>query len=425
MINLFDDEVIETDEVAVDVINEDDVEDEVSQLDKSEDDLDPKKLENIVFSGADWTIETIVNQIRKKNIILSPKFQRRNVWNSADKTNFIESILLNIPIPNILLGEDINNKGKFLVIDGKQRLITLAEFYGVTLGDEVPSRRPFRRLGNPEILSNLKGFTYQDLEKKGMKEKDQLDNYTIRTNMMRNIPNMKYLYEVFTRINTGSEKLSPQELRQSIYPGPFMDYISEHSDTPEINHILNLKGMLHTRMKDSELLLRCYAFKYFIDKYDNSISGFLDYTVDSLNKKFSTLRNEIEKYYFEIIDTIKFVRDNFDKDAFTLMSIGRERTSFNRPVFDLMMYFFGNIQNRNLVKESSISLKSTFNELMRDELFVFALTTNTHQTLHTRVRFKILYDLLKSTYGILNDSIISKVSEIEFERLRNQLVETL
>lgn len=403
-----------------DLSNNDDPQD----ADILEEDLSADKFKNVAISGTDWTIETIVSQIRKKNIILSPKFQRRNVWNNKDKTEFIESILLNIPIPNILLGEDINNKGKFLVIDGKQRLLTLAEFYGVQLDDETPSRKRFSKLQNPQILTELKGLTYADFETRGMKEKDLLDNYTIRTNLLRNIPNAKYLYLVFTRINTGSEPLSPQELRQSIYPGPFMDYISSYSDTTEINNLLNLDGLLHSRMKDTELLLRCYSFKFRFTKYNNSISNFLDGTVEEFNNSWKVRQSDLTIYYNEILNAIHFANKAFGDESFSLIGLGREKIIFNRPVFDLMIYFFTNPNTRQLIEHSTKKLIDEFKKLVENEVFAYALTTNTHQTLHTRVRFRIFYNMLRDAYQISSDSVLESVNFDEIKRLEKLIVES-
>src|SRR5260221_5451516 len=86
---------------------------------------EPRSL--VVFSR-DWTVETIVRQIERKNIDLNPKFQRRNAWNDEKRSKLIESLLIGVPVPEIVLAEDQSKKGAFLVIDGKQRLHAVAGF---------------------------------------------------------------------------------------------------------------------------------------------------------------------------------------------------------------------------------------------------------------------------------------------------------
>lgn len=88
-----------------------------------------EEISKIIVSGSDWTTATIIDQIERGNIQLNPKFQRRDAWNITRKSRFIESLLLGFPIPQIVLATNPNNKGKFIVIDGKQRLLSLLQFY--------------------------------------------------------------------------------------------------------------------------------------------------------------------------------------------------------------------------------------------------------------------------------------------------------
>nr|WP_294283644.1 DUF262 domain-containing protein [uncultured Chryseobacterium sp.] len=81
---------------------------------ENEDDL----LQNIdsfdqaVIWGTDWTTETINNQLNRKNIDLFPKFQRRDAWSITAKSKFIESLILGLPIPQIILAEKKDEKRK-------------------------------------------------------------------------------------------------------------------------------------------------------------------------------------------------------------------------------------------------------------------------------------------------------------------------
>ncbi len=81
------------------------------------------------LSGTDWTIETIVQQMRKGRLDLNPRFQRRAAWTDATKSRFIESVILGYPIPEVVLAERLDRQGHFFVIDGKQRLLAIRQFY--------------------------------------------------------------------------------------------------------------------------------------------------------------------------------------------------------------------------------------------------------------------------------------------------------
>lgn len=97
---------------------------------EGEDDLakpDLRKLNESVVAASDWTAETIVRQLDRGNINLNPSFQRRDAWTPARKSKFIESLILGLPIPQLVLAENKNQKGSY-IIDGKQRLLSLRQF---------------------------------------------------------------------------------------------------------------------------------------------------------------------------------------------------------------------------------------------------------------------------------------------------------
>jgi uncharacterized protein with ParB-like and HNH nuclease domain len=177
-----------------------------------------------VVTATDWTTQTILSQLHKGNIELNPNFQRRDAWKAPRKSQFIESLLLGIPVPQLVLAERKEKRGSYIVIDGKQRLLSLSQF---TSTDE--SRFRSFRLTALHIRHELNGKSFHDLET-DVELEDALtsfENQTIRTVVIRNWDNESFLYEVFLRLNTGSVQLSPQELRQALHPGPFSSFVDE------------------------------------------------------------------------------------------------------------------------------------------------------------------------------------------------------
>ena len=83
---------------------------------------------SLVVYSRDWTVETIYNQIEQENIDLDPKFQRRHAWQDDKKTRLIESLITGMPVPEVVFAEHPKKKRSFIVIDGKQRLLTIAGF---------------------------------------------------------------------------------------------------------------------------------------------------------------------------------------------------------------------------------------------------------------------------------------------------------
>ncbi|MDR5746435.1 DUF262 domain-containing protein [Caballeronia sp. LZ029] len=81
-------------------------------------------FERLLIAPGDWTVSTIYDLIGKL-LQLDPAYHRRNVWQVKAKSQFIESLLFGIPIPQILIASKEGQKNSFLVLDGKQRLSTI------------------------------------------------------------------------------------------------------------------------------------------------------------------------------------------------------------------------------------------------------------------------------------------------------------
>lgn len=178
---------------------------------------DPDKFTQAVIWGTDWTTETINNQLLKGNIDLNPSFQRRDAWTDAEKSRLIESLMLGLPVPPIILAENKNKKNSYIVIDGKQRLLSIRRFFS---SEEGAQFKPLK-LKSLDILKELNGDTIESARIKSPEYITNLENQPIRTIVIKNWPDEPFLYTVFLRLNTGSKKLSPQELRQALKPGRF------------------------------------------------------------------------------------------------------------------------------------------------------------------------------------------------------------
>ena len=76
----------------------------------------------------DFILPQVLEFVRKnKWINIHPEYQRRLVWDRAKRSAFIESLLMNIPIPPIFLLEW--EYSRYEVMDGQQRLSSIVDFY--------------------------------------------------------------------------------------------------------------------------------------------------------------------------------------------------------------------------------------------------------------------------------------------------------
>lgn len=323
---------------------------------ESEEDLgiqDPAIYAKAVIWGTDWTAETIVNQLKKKNIDLNPDFQRRDAWDQSKKSKFIESLILGLPVPPIILAERKDKKNSYLVIDGKQRLLSIMQF--CTKEEESEFDRLY--LKNLEILSDLNGYNYSKMIAMDNASDyiNQFDNQTIRAVVIRNWPNEKFLYTVFLRLNTGSLKLSPQELRQALHPGEFLTFVNKYSEIENpIWGLLRLKKP-DSRMRDIEIILRYYSFKNYLPLYKDSLKEFLDNTCSSINNDWNKNSQKYKDQLKNLEEAILFAREVFgEKHRFTKYIKGEYSNIFNRTIYDIMVYYFSDKETRDNLKGSSL-----------------------------------------------------------------------
>ena len=137
-----------------------------------------QRFEQAVLHSSDWTVETILSQSTRGNIEMNPKFQRRDAWNTKRKSIFIESLILGLPIPQLVLEEKRDQRARYLVLDGKQRLLSMLQFTGNAVG-----RHNGFRLTGLDARTDLTRKSYSQLESDAALQDDlnAFLNHTIRT----------------------------------------------------------------------------------------------------------------------------------------------------------------------------------------------------------------------------------------------------
>jgi uncharacterized protein with ParB-like and HNH nuclease domain len=359
----------------------------------TETEADLGKQDSAVYSkaviwGTDWTAETIISQLRKKNIELNPEFQRRDAWDADKKSKFIESLILGLPVPPIILAEKREKKNSYIVIDGKQRLLSIMQFCKSVKDTEYDSLL----LKNLEILQKINGLNYEALleNKNDDDYVTSFDNQTIRAVVIKNWPNEKFLYTVFLRLNTGSLKLSPQELRQALHPGEFLSHINKYVEKENpIRNILNLSRP-DSRMRDIELVIRFFAFKNYLDQYKESLKDFLDACCKKLNEDWKENNDKYLKQLDSLEKAINLTTDIFgDKNRFSKFIDNKYTNIFNRTIYDIMVYYFSDIKYLNVLKDKKEAIKLAFEDISKDREFVSATTGSTKDSEKTKKRYEL------------------------------------
>lgn len=346
-----------------------------------------------VVSGTDWTTETIVAQLRKGNIQLNPRFQRRDAWKRDRKSRFIESLIVGLPIPQIVLAESKHDRGKFIVLDGKQRLLAILQFWGLGEGENNAYT-----LSGLTLRGDLKKKSYVDLSTDTTYDADYnaLCNQAIRTVVMRNWKDTNFLHTVFLRLNTESVSLSPQELRQALLPGPFTNYIDDAAgESTSLRKLLGL-AQPDPRMRDIEILARFLAFRFFAVKYPGRMKKFLDDAFEAFNSNWDYYKPKIEAAQLSFEKGVDKLLQVFGGD------VARKPTSvqFNRAIFDALIFFHSQLAVRNALRAKSARVKKAYKELFSAESgFLKAVESDTAGAPNTSARLRIWGEALSRIAG--------------------------
>lgn len=210
----------------------------------------------------------------QNGLILDDSFQRTgDVWGTKDKVKFIESILMDIPIPFIYLAE--GKRGNLIVIDGRQRLTALFDY----LDNKYPLR-------NIEFFPQLKGKRVKRLTNELETFKTKIEDYHLYVIKIKMSTPEEFKLQIFARVNKTGMQLNPQEIRHALHQGESTLLLEKISNKYEI---INKK-----RMKDRYLAIRYIAMRlYYLKKLKNydkgkivtytTINTFLGEAMDAIN----------------------------------------------------------------------------------------------------------------------------------------------
>ncbi len=165
------------------------------------------------YSATNHPISWFTDRENEGNLTLQPNFQRRPVWTNRQKSNLIESILLQLPVPEIYMQvkTDADGRSEYIVVDGQQRITAILEFVGNN------GREPFE-LHYLDPNSPWTGFSFVELT-----DEQKTDFYghsmTVRDLQDAHDEEIK---DLFRRLNKYLTPLNAQELRNATYRGPFM-----------------------------------------------------------------------------------------------------------------------------------------------------------------------------------------------------------
>ena len=260
------------------------------------------KIGEVRTEAIDLSFGEIVNLKKSKEVIIDPEYQRLFRWSDQQKSRFIESVLLRLPIPPIFFME--NEDGTLELIDGLQRISSMIQLIESDLIDRTPLC-----LDGCDIIHSLDGYIFDDLP---IALRLQLKRSTVRAIVIKRQSKSFLRYEMFKRLNTGGSQLSPQELRNCsarlLGEGgtQFYDFILELAQqTSFVDATETLAEVDIEKRGREELVLRFFAAKNGSGYYAGHVGDWLDKYMEEvlLEREHFDMKKE-RKIFERVFDCI-------------------------------------------------------------------------------------------------------------------------
>ena len=279
------------------------------------------KTKNIRTRSLDISFNELLDMYEKSELIIRPEYQRLFRWSEGTQSRFIESLLIELPIPPIFVIE--RTEGAYELIDGLQRISSYMHFRG-----RHPERTNddgslhYLELTDCDIVKDLNGLTFNDLPKTLQIKLRR--NFT-RVEVIRKESDSKLRYHIFKRLNSGGYPLTPQEMRNCtirILDNEFIDFLMSLSKNDDFNKCLNLSDGRYLQRYDEGLVLRFFAFKNYRDKYIHDVEDFMTDYAEKVASKTLEFDYLSEKFIFE--KTFRTLNNTLDIYSFTPMNQKRQ-----------------------------------------------------------------------------------------------------
>ena len=335
---------------------------------------------SIKIEQAQYSIFELKRKYDKDRICIDPDFQRNLVWTNKQKSELIESVIMQIPLPLIYLAE--NEDGKLVVVDGRQRLTTFFQF----LDNEF-------RLKDLKILPQINGMNFNELEESHLYSRyvTIIEDTQLVVQIIKYPTKDRVRFDIFDRVNRGGTPLNKQEMRNALYQGNATKLLDELSKMKSFKDATG--GAISPKhMKDKYVILRALCF-YLLWR-----GNILD-----KNKKRMEYRSDMEELLgagmnlFNKMDlnSIFLLKQLFDrtmtrayqclgKDGFRIPSNGKIRSPISMTLFETLFYYFTCFDKTSV---SNLEMKKGVVELLQDEEYLRSLQHSVDSSVNVKKRF--------------------------------------
>ncbi|WP_243110519.1 DUF262 domain-containing protein [Clostridium perfringens] len=354
------------------------------------------KSKEIKTDGYPMSIGELINLYKDEELEIHPEFQRVFRWNDNQKTKFIESILLGIPIPPIFVSQ--REDGVWDVVDGLQRLSTIFEFVGILKNEQGKLTTPSVLRGTkflPSLKNKVWDNTYDEDNSFTKEQRIKFKRQKLDVKIIKDDSYKDAKYELFQRINTAGSQLTDQELRNCLIimlDTAFYDWLDKLRKNENFQACIPLTEKQYLEQYDMEILVRFFVYKN-VDI--NNIMGnedMGDFITDNIVLLIEENKLDLEEEEKTFIETFKILNKLFDENAFRKYDeiSNKYKGAFSLSLFEIIsMAISRNIDSIKELNDNEIIEK--IKNISKSQKFL-DLTTGTKRP-RPIVRFKELRKL--------------------------------
>lgn len=250
----------------------------------------------------EWPLQVLVDMYTDglesdTAVLFIPDYQREFVWSAKQQSRFIESLLMNLPIPYIFAADVAHGDraGQMEIIDGSQRIRTLENFLSNRL-----------TLEGLKKLTAANGFRFLDLP---LARQLRLKRKTLRMIELNKQADEEARRELFDRLNTGGTKLEPSETRRGVYDGQFMQFITSLAEDRRFRRLCPLGTVAISRKEYEEFVLRYFAYANAYASFRKNVDGFLTDYLKARNAGWDAVHEE--RFTADFQSMLSFVERHF------------------------------------------------------------------------------------------------------------------
>lgn len=287
----------------------------------------------------DVSFNELYDMYKDGELTIAPDYQRLFRWEEEKQSRFVESLILEMPVPPIFVIE--TDDGIYELIDGLQRISSYLHFRGERLGvvdedDGNEDLEDYLHLQGCDIVPDLNGLTFNELPKA---LQIKIKRSFVRMEVIKKESETALKYHMFKRLNTGGELLSAQEIRNCtirLLGAQGMDFLEECSHNRDFINVIKRigKDKLKTRY-DQELVLRFFATKNDIENYRYPVTEYLTRFLEKITTGEMSFDFDKERQIFQ--DTFRFINEHLGEEAFS------GKTSSGTVKNEFVLYYFDGI----------------------------------------------------------------------------------